>query len=454
MARGSLAGRLLLAAALWTSLVLVVAGFALSSYYNSAVERSFDQRLDVYLKVLVGELSRNRDAANSDLQVGEPRFDLPLSGWYWQIERRGGPTDKPDMRVSRSLFDRTLGFLIDMDPEKDAAATRVGYVTGPDGEQLRQVERVINFPDARYIVAVAGDASEITEETDDFDSALITAFFLLGLGLVLTAAIPVAYGLRPLARISREIAAVRAGRRSRLSDKVPREISPLIRELNGLIESNREIVERARTQVGNLAHALKTPLSVIINEAGTAKGALAGKVQEQATIMRTQIEHHLDRARIAAGVPAMGASVEATEVVRALVRTMEKVHRDRHLVFDVSVDPVAFRGERQDLEEMVGNLVDNACKWAKSAVSVALVAEGREWLRVIVDDDGDGLTPAERQAVLERGQRLDESKPGSGLGLAIVSDLAGLYGGSLALASSSSGGLRAILRLPRTVEMA
>jgi signal transduction histidine kinase len=268
----------------------------------------------------------------------------------------------------------------------------------------------------------------------------------------------VRFGLAPLKRISAGLAAIRAGRAERLEGTFPEEIAPLARETNALIDANREIVERARTHVGNLAHALKTPLSVIVNEA-TARGddPLAAKVREQAAVMRDQVQHHLERARIAARATVVGTVTEVAPVVTALARSMEKIHRDRGIAIDIEMTPATkFRGEKQDLEEMVGNLVDNACKWAQSRVAIEVLAARAEaapmgyTLRVVVDDDGPGLTPSQRERVQvpRRGNRLDETKPGSGLGLSIVTDLAALYGGALTLGTAPIGGLRAELVLP------
>src|SRR5207244_3353604 len=238
--------------------------------------------------------------------------------------------------------------------------------------------------------------------------------------------------------------------------RFPVEIEPLARETNALLEANREIVERARTHVGNLAHALKTPLSVMVNEAAArSDDPFAAKVREQAAVMRDQVARHLERARLAARTKVVGTVTDVVPVVTALTRTMEKLHHPRRIAIDLDTpDSVRFQGERQDLEEMVGNLVDNACKWAQSRVSIEVspertdAAAAKPSVRIVVDDDGPGLTPAERDQVARRGQRLDESKPGSGLGLSIVLELAGLYGGSLTLSTAPIGGLRAELQLP------
>jgi signal transduction histidine kinase len=216
-------------------------------------------------------------------------------------------------------------------------------------------------------------------------------------------------------------------------------------------------VERARTQVGNLAHALKTPLSVIINEAAVDSSPLAAKVEEQAAVMRDQLSYYLNRARVAVRARALGGVTEVTPATEALVRTFEKIYAERAVDFTLTVvEAIRFPGERQDFEEMVGNLVDNAGKWAHQKVTIKIETEPwgnlseRRFFRVTIDDDGSGLAAGQRQAALSRGQRLDETKPGSGLGLSIVADLASLYGGVLTLEDSPEGGLRAELRLPAT----
>jgi len=319
------------------------------------------------------------------------------------------------------------------------------------------VERPVDLgSDGKFLVSVAGDASEIFDETRSFDYYLGGTFTALGIVLLLTTLFQVRYGLAPLKRISEAIADIRSGRAERLEGEFPVEIAPLARETNALIDANREIVERARTHVGNLAHALKTPLSVILNEAGPHRAApFAAKVMEQADVMRDQVAHHLERARIAARVTIVSTVTDVAPAIEALRRTMEKIHRDRAITIAATADPSArFRGERQDLEEMAGNLVDNACKWTSTQVSINVTVEppaqagAAPTLRIIVDDDGRGLSADERAQVSRRGQRLDESKPGSGLGLSIVSDLAALYGGKLTRSDAPIGGLRAELKLP------
>jgi signal transduction histidine kinase len=456
MRANSLALRLFLSATAWAVVILVITGIVLSSLYRQAVERAFDRRLGVYLRTLVADVAAPEEGSEKFPQsLGEPLFELPLSGWYWQVSRLD--PGKNDIRSSRSLWDGGLPHLQDQGVLASISGSREGYVSGPEDQRLRLLERNIDLGDeGHYLVAVAGDAAEIVDETRSFDQALLVTFTALAAVLLLTTMFQVRFGLAPLKRISESLAAIRSGTAERLEGKFPEEIAPLARETNALIEANKEIVERARTHVGNLAHALKTPLSVIVNEASArGRDPFAQKVLEQADIMRDQVARHLERARLAARLTTVGSITEVGPVVTALARTMEKIHRDKGIAIDVKADDHArFRGERPDLEEMIGDLVDNACKWAASRVSIEVVCERpdpaseRQIVRIMVDDDGRGLSPSEREQVAKRGRRLDETKPGSGLGLSIVVELAALYGGGLALGAAPSGGLRAELVLP------
>lgn len=457
MRANSLALRLFVSATVWTVVILVGTGFILSSLYREAVERAFDRRLGVYLKTLVADVASPEDNVSDKFpqSLGEPLFELPLSGWYWQVTRLNA--SKPEVRSSRSLWDGGLPSLESLNVAASPDGTRKSYVTGPEEQRLRLLERKIDLgEEGRYLIEVAGDASEIDDEIRGFDRALWVTFSALAMVLLLTTMFQVRFGLAPLKRISEKLAAIRSGAAERLEGEFPVEIAPLARETNALIEANREIVERARTHVGNLAHALKTPLSVIVNEAAArADDPLAVKVREQAEVMRDQVARHLERARIAARLKTVGSVTDVRPVVTALARTMEKIHHDRGLEVSVrALDEVRFRGERQDLEEMVGNLVDNACKWAEEQVLVEVLPDGAEAaaggdrFRIVVDDDGPGLSQAELGQVAQRGNRLDESKAGSGLGLSIVVELAALYGGKLHLGAAPAGGLRAELSLP------
>jgi signal transduction histidine kinase len=452
MRLNSLAFRLFASAAVWTLVVLPATAFILVSLYRQAVEKNFDARLNVYLTSLVASTTQGGATAPKEpTHLGEPVFGIPFSGWYWQIKPLNGAT-RPEF-VSDSLLDQQLTLPSQSDVPPDKSLTRRAYASGPEGQRLRVVEREIKLAgplSTPYSYAVAGDAGEIERDLAEFTTMLIAALAVLGLGLVAATFFQVRFGLSPLRAMRQNLADIRSGAAERLDGEQPDEIRPLQQELNALIQSNREIVDRARTHVGNLAHALKTPLSVISNEARTQQGPLASKVIEQAEIMRTHITHHLDRARVAARSSVIGDTADVDQVLLALKRTLDRIYEERGLDVEVaSAAGLKFQGEKQDFEEMVGNLLDNACKWASSRVKVEARrgAAGQRFI-VIVDDDGPGLTEAERARVVKRGQRLDESKPGSGLGLSIVADLAHLYKGRFELEPSPEGGLRARLELP------
>ncbi|AMJ59241.1 sensor histidine kinase [Bosea sp. PAMC 26642] len=452
--RYSLGARLFISAAICCALVLILAGFGLTTFYRRSAERGFDERLSVYIKELVADLAAPPETERQAIgDLGEPRFDLPLSGWYWQIMRLDG--ERPSVRASRSLVGGQLPKLLDQEIAPNARGLRESYISGPDDRSLRILEREIDVgEDGRFTVAVAAPTDEIDGDIRDFRFALTMTFLLLGLALVASTIIQVRFGLRPLVRLGAAVGMVRTGETPRIVGKYPPDLAPLAGELNQLIDANREILERARTQVGNLAHALKTPLSVMLNEAeaGTGDGQLPQTVKAQAAVMRDQVQYYLDRARAAALSGALGGVTEVVPSLDALIRTFTKISQERGIVGTHLVPQgVKFRGEQQDFEEMLGNLLDNAFKWARSRVEVGFVpaaetSEGRFVL--LIDDDGPGLPDDAMAVVLKRGRRLDETTPGSGLGLSIVQDLARLYGGEVMLQPSPLGGLRARLVLP------
>lgn len=449
----SIATRLFLTAAALSAVVLLVASLFFTAYYRQEAEEIFERRLDVYLRAIVADVSESgQEGRTGPGQLGDPQFELPGSGWYWQITRMDDPAH--EIKASRSLFANRLPKLSDLNVPVGVGGSRRGYALGPDGRRLRIVERVIDAGDTGiYLVQVAASSEEMEEQIERFQVELTIAFAALAIALAVVAAVQVRFGLRPLRLLQQELASIRSGESERIGGAYPSEIAPLAEELNLLISANRDILERARTQVGNLAHALKTPLSVIVNEADAAPSPLAEKVSEQARVMRDQISFYLDRARAAARGGALGAATQIAPCVEALLRAFSKIYGDRGIHFNGDIGrELRFLGEKQDLEEMIGNLLDNAGKWAKSRVDISIGVEGaghpRSALVILIDDDGPGLAPHLRAQATERGRRLDETKPGSGLGLSIVVDLAAAYGGTLELDDSPSGGLRARLRLP------
>ena len=451
--RYSLGTRLFFSAAVCCVLILVLAGIGLTTFYRRSAERGFDERLSVYIKQLVADLAAPPETERQTVgDLGEPRFDLPLTGWYWQITRLDG--ERPNVRASRSLVGGQLPKLLDQSIAPNSRGLRESYVSGPDDRLLRILEREIDVgEDGRFTVAVAAPADEIEGDIRDFRFALAMTFLLLGIALVASTLVQVRFGLRPLVRLRSAVGAVRTGENPRIVGQYPPDLAPLASELNQLIDANHEILDRARTQVGNLAHALKTPLSVMMNEADTsADGQLPQTVRAQAAIMRDQVQYYLDRARAAALSGALGGVTEITPSLDALLRTFTKISRGKGISGSHTIaSGLRFRGEKQDLEEMLGNLLDNAFKWASSTVEVSLADEkapDTERIALLIDDDGPGLPEEAMAEVLKRGRRLDETTPGSGLGLSIVVDIAKLYGGGLTLHRSPLGGLRARLELP------
>ena len=453
LARLSIGSRLFISAIVCSIIILFGAGIVLSAIYRRATERAFDERLQVYVQSVAANLaSKNLSNVFDPYGLGDPRFTLPLSGWYWQVRTEGRPT--PEVTSSLSLFGGRLPKLETLNIPAHDGSAREGYIIGPDERRLRLIERAIEFPDgSRFLVQIAGNADEIELTIQSFGKALWTSFGLLAFALGVTTIFQVRFGLLPLSRLSSEISAIRRGSSDHVGGKFPDDISPVADEINLLLDVNRDILARARTQVGNLAHALKTPLSVLINEVSDADTPLAQKVLEQTGIMRDQVNWHLDRARAAARAGAIGVATDIGPAVAGLERTFLKIYSDKNLVIETVLAPdLKFRGECQDLEEMLGNLVDNACKWARGQVTINASAfqdaNGHPFIVFDVSDDGPGLPPEKRTEVIKRGERLDETVPGTGLGLSIVADLAKLYGGELLLDSTENGGLRALLRLP------
>jgi len=375
----------------------------------------------------------------------ERDYESAYSGYYWQITSEGKL-----VLASRSL----AGWMLEVRPPP--GDTRdidqdITFVKPPEGAQrLRATSRNIRSDTLNkdFVYTVAAVRTEIDENIEDFRLTIVLTILGLGLVLIGTVTLQVRFGLRPLRRIPVALAAIRSGESDRLTGSFSAEVEPMAREINALLDHNAEVVERARTHVGNLAHALKTPIAVLTNEAAGREGPFAETVKAQTGIMKDQVDHHLSRARMAARAGVLGARTSVMPILEGLTRTLEKIYRERGIAIALSGPPeIAFRGERQDLEEMLGNLLDNACKYAKTQVSAkAFAREGR--LVIEIGDDGPGVPTDQRRAAQKRGVRLDENRPGSGLGLSIVKDIAEIYGGSFAMGEASLGGLLATLDLP------
>ncbi|MBW8304620.1 MAG: sensor histidine kinase [Brevundimonas sp.] len=457
----SLTRRLIWLASAWIVLALFLAGWALTNQYQESALR----RLGHMLSATIDEVVLATNAApDGSLTVDEVRDDQTLralSGKYWAVAEPG-----PDGRLrillrSPSLAGESLTIPDELPGRLEAArGATISYNDpdglrrggeGPLGVPLRVAASMKQLPGrTEPVVFLAGiDRSNIDNDTRQFATFTWTALLILGLGLVIAVFLQVRIGLRPLYALRNEIADVRKGRAARIARSYPLEIQPLAEQVNRLLDHNQETVERQRTHVGNLAHALKTPLSVMLAEAGDQKGPLPYIVRRQTEVMQAQVDHHLRRARAAARAQMLGEVTPIEPVLDEMAVMLERVFKDKGVIIDWRApEGLAFRGERQDLQELLGNLMENACKWAKRRVRVSAGATGLGQMVVVVEDDGPGLPEDQREAALQRGSRMDESTPGSGLGLSIVVELTRAYGGRISLSDSELGGLKAVLELP------
>jgi signal transduction histidine kinase len=454
----SLRWRLLAGTTVALALALALAGVLLAGLFRQHVTAQFDAELLRQLDQLTASTELDAQARPMlRTPLSDPRWQTPYSGLYWQIELASAPESA--VLRSRSLWDAVLHVPADL-PEDGEVHRHV--VSGPDGDALVVLERTVRFVDSSqadnapaWRLLVAGQAHEIEAAVAGFSGQLALYLALLGLALLAAAWAQVSLGLRPLRQLQAAVQAVREGRSARLEGPFPAEVAPLVDDFNRVLEQNQQVVTRARNMAGNLAHSIKTPLAVLAGlarQSGHEPDTLARSLREQVDTIHRQVDWHLGRARAAsAGVPGLRTPVQP--LVDGLVRVMRKVHAHRDdrpplNLTQTCADNATFGGEAQDLQEMVGNLLDNACKWANAHVAID-VGDADTGLLVTIDDDGPGLDAAQRQAVLERGVRADERVPGSGLGLDIARELAQLYHGELVLAPSPLGGLRATLRLPK-----
>ncbi len=452
--RGSLVARLVWLAAGWSVALLVGTGLALSLSFRDHALAEFERGLTEDLDSLIAGSTVATDGQVVAPFLTDARATRAFSGKYWEILDPAHGPGMVDPVPSRSLWDQTLS----APPAILARLARspgksVFYdETGPLKRPLLVAGRLIHLPGrpGPVVFLVAEDRGPLDADIGRFALTTAAALLLLGAGLVAAVMIQVRVGLHPLFSMGREIADVRRGAAQRLTGAYPTELAPLAGEMNALLDHNQEVVERQRTHVGNLAHALKTPISVMLSEAERHQGALSEVVARQAALMRDHVEHHLRRARAAARQQTSGERTLLAPVLEELSRTLERIYQEKGVLVEWEApDDLAFRGERQDVQELAGNLLENGCKWCRELVTVRAEVLSADALALVVEDDGKGLHPDQRAEVLKRGARLDESAPGSGLGLAIVDELARAYGGGVNLQDSPLGGLRITVTLPR-----
>ncbi len=439
--------------ALWIAIALGFTTLALDGLFRDQATRQFEQQLQAYLYQIVASLDVDAQGNPTISQTGgDPRFSRPESGLYWQINDVQGYT----LLKSRSLWDTKLA--VDNDALKDGDI-HFHPITGPAAQRLLVAEQNLSLPDPsnkQLRVVVAFEIKQLELAIETWQRSLGLFVGILFVSLAIAALAQVAFGLQPLRQLQLSLKNLREGDNARIMGKFPTELKPLIDDFNAVIDANGKIIERARNQAGDLAHSIKTPISVMINALQAERlrssdnAALIAALEEQLKQLQQQVQWRLKRARIAAnvGVPHSRTSVGTT--LKQLTRVMQKVHADKsiHVNMGVMTDGLYFAGEEQDLQEIVGNLLDNAFKWAIDTIAIhASYANGN--VIIVIEDDGPGCTSlTDHTHVPSRGERADESVPGSGLGLSIVRDLVTLYDGTLSFESKSPQGLRIVTTLP------
>lgn len=439
---GSLTRRMILTAAAWITILLIGGGAALDRVLVNSVEQNFDNQLEYVLTAMIasaeigpdGEIRMNRP-------LGDQRFLEPNSGLYWQITGKGAMPFP-----SRSLWDRALSAPANHNDQAVHFRNSNEFVDEP----LRIAERAIKLPDSdiAWTFMVAQSRDSLDRQIIELRSVLVTSFLLLGLGLIILAALQTFYGLWPLRAVRKAIAQMRSGRESRVTDALPDEVMPMVNELNALLDHNEKQAEESRRHAGNLAHALKTPLTVIMNSATAQSPDLAETIIREATTMRRQVDHHLARARAVGRRGHSHSRAQIWDSLESVERAVSRLYA--HVRLDMAGDKeISARVERQDLDEMLGNLIENAAKYGGGSVFVT-VEDAGEFVEMLIEDDGKGIPEGERERLFDRGARLDTGKPGTGLGLAIVRDVVEIYGGTVRLEESEDlGGLLVRLRLPK-----
>lgn len=445
MLKGSIASRILWLSTLWLVIALAATAFLLSELYSRALDNALLEQLDFQIESLVGEALQNGVGGLSQASSTDPRFARPASGWYWQVSDAEGHV----LAFSPSLVGSVLP---QMPSPVEGKPTRSSRVTDSFGTPLRAVERTIALNGTRYHFIATGNLSEIADLVGGFRGQAIIVLGAVGAMLAIMSALVARFALRPVTRLRLAFERVREGEEESVAGTYPTEIAPLAEEVNELLASNKRVIERARSQVGNLAHGLKTPIAVLRNEASAEGQDLPALVLNEADKMAAIVSTYLDRAQIAARTTLVGRKTPVLPTIERLVRVMRKIHKQTQIeMTGISPTGAAFRGEQADLEEMLGNLLDNACKWASGRVRLsASQLSGTDRLEIAIEDDGPGLSETEIATAVQRGKRLDEHTPGSGLGLDIVREMTEIYGGELRLTRSSMGGLKAALRLPAT----
>ncbi|ENN92096.1 sensor histidine kinase [Bartonella bovis] len=450
----SLSLRVMILSTLWVTISVSSISAISILFYQHSSEQSLYRILSAQLYSLIATVTVTSEGyLKGGLGFDDIRYSDPTSGWYWEVV-----AVSPDLHgrlMSPSLGTKKIFSPSDVDIPFDNQFFRSYRIKGDDGKNLQVIESDIVLDNQNRVARfrLIGNIDEAHAQVKEFKQTLQIFLWSFGIGSVLINIAVIFFSFQPLKRIRQTLNDIREGKADYVNTDLLSEIMPLAQEMNALINNNQRIIERFRIQVGNLAHSLKTPLSVIMNETDKMSGKQAVLLCEQVKMMQAQINHYLQRSRIAAQCNSIIYHTSVRKVFDRLVRVMEKLNPDKHIQFIMDIDDIVFSGEREDLEEIVGNLIENAVQWSRTQILICCgLEEGFEeaaFFNIIIEDDGPGLTEEQMDKALKRGQRLDESKPGTGLGLAIVSDIVNEYGGSLSLSRSKLGGLYIKVLLPR-----
>jgi len=442
MIRRSLASRIILLSGTWILMALVGTAALLMHYYSDHIERHYDAHVFMHLEELVTASQQlTGDQKKLANPPSDPRFDVPGSGWYWEVRHNGHVLDR-SISLGRSSLDLSKLQVVE--------GRRAQVIEGPDGQPIRAqvIEMDVGPKGKHLLLAVTAPMMGITQDVIDIAEHMAVSFLFLAAGLIVAVIIQVRIALKPVKAISKGISDIHVGTADKLTGEFPNDVQPLVDELNNLLDHNSVLLRRARNQMGDLAHSIKNPLTVINNEAQNMDPKERKLILDQTDAIASSVDHHLTRARAFGTGNVLGSRSKIKTVAEDLKFALQRIYSERNVEIDLDgLGECTFRGESQDLEEILGNLMDNACKWADRRVFVRCWSESGQTV-IVVEDDGPGIPEDKIGRVLQRGQRLDETKQGHGLGLGIVQDLLELYGGKLTLGRSGYGGLAAELILP------
>ena len=439
----SLALRLFLSASVWIIFTLFSGGLLLSNVFRESTQKAFEDKLNFFMETLIGA---SRVDSTSSITVvselGDPRFYRPYSGWYWQINEKS----KTLVR-SRSMWDQV--FTLD----KRLIGGRAKFIDealrqttqnnpGVSSQNLVVIQREISFPGMSTPITfmVSGNTNEFEKNILRYNNILVSSLVLLGLGLFVSVFLQVKYGLLPLEKIKNSLFKIRNGDATKLEDIYPTEVSPLAKEINTLLDHNEKIISRAKMNVGNLAHALKTPVAVIKNHITAKKND--DVIDSQMIVIENYINKYLQKARASATSKLKKTKIDITEVIKKMRQIFKKINPELKIIFKNNNEKFLIAGSEDDIDEIIGNVMENACKWTKTQVIIEIFKISKDQIKMCISDDGPGLPEKKMKEVFDRGFRLDEQTQGTGLGLNIVKDAVENLSGSVWLEKSKFGGLK------------